>query len=238
MTDQTRRPILTYGGRGTLKPGVHREDHAVIYTGVGPTLLPGETLSKTALHMEPNDKSQKLDKDSRVNYAKIYTVEHNVKVFFIGALTKNAQAQLGADYNAQHPPIEETAPEDGYIVTRPLGRSNSSNSGQQFEQMATTADRFYGNSGMANVSSSYGLPEDAEPLSSYYNSHDTVSVREPEHSAGYTFHQRTGDTNYSAKGQYGGGEQNEEAQTPRRAASPEEAGAIIPRHENTQEFPT
>jgi hypothetical protein len=34
--------------------------------------------------MEPNHPRNKLDKMSRMNYAKVYTVEHNVKVAFIG----------------------------------------------------------------------------------------------------------------------------------------------------------
>ncbi|KAH7348833.1 hypothetical protein BKA65DRAFT_477215 [Rhexocercosporidium sp. MPI-PUGE-AT-0058] len=225
-------PILTYGGRGTLKPGVHSEDHAVVYSDreTGPILLPGETLSKSPLRMEPNDDSQKLDTTSRVNYAKVYTVEHNVKVFFIGALTRNAQAQLGADYNAQHPPVDEPTPDAGYIVTRPLGRSNSSNYGQQFEKVATTTDRFYGSSSMVNASSSYTSPQDTGPMSNYFDSHDGASVGDSESSTGYTFEQQTAGRTYTTKDQYSiktQGGQSEEAQTPRRASSPEQAPTIL-----------
>ncbi|PVH78963.1 hypothetical protein DL98DRAFT_421145, partial [Cadophora sp. DSE1049] len=84
-------PILTYRGQGTMKRGVHADDHAVIYTDrrAGPKLLKGEELTKAALRMEPDNESHKLDGKSRVNYAKVYTVEHNIPVQFIGALTRN-----------------------------------------------------------------------------------------------------------------------------------------------------
>jgi len=113
-------PILTYSGQGTLKRGVHASDHAVIYTdkSKGPTMLPRECLTKAALRMEPENSRHKLHLASRVNYAKVYTVEHNVKVQFIGTLARNAQAQLIADYNSQHPPLPEIDPDPGYSVQR------------------------------------------------------------------------------------------------------------------------
>lgn len=104
MLTSNLRPVLTYGGQGTLKWGVHPDDHAIIYTSKdrGPITLPGETLIREAIRMEPIDPSHGLDNASRVNYCKIYTVEHNVKVFFIGALTRTAQVQAAADYNQVH----------------------------------------------------------------------------------------------------------------------------------------
>ena len=109
-------PILTYGGQGTLKHGVHADDHTVIYSSRkhGPTLLPGEVVRKRPLRMEPDQPSHNLHSASRVNYAKVYTVEHNVKVQFIGTLTRNAQAQIIMDYNMQHPPIKDSTTKPDY----------------------------------------------------------------------------------------------------------------------------
>ncbi|CZR58307.1 uncharacterized protein PAC_08199 [Phialocephala subalpina] len=91
-------PILTYQRRGFLKSGAHPEDHAVIYTSdkppneaVTPTLTPIHVQSKT-----PRDKLQPL---SFVNYAKIYTVEHNVKVMFIGWIANESQRSFAKDFD-------------------------------------------------------------------------------------------------------------------------------------------
>lgn len=42
---------------------------------------------------------EKLDKTSRMNYAKVYTVEHNVKVYFIGEIYSKDWNILVEDYN-------------------------------------------------------------------------------------------------------------------------------------------
>jgi hypothetical protein len=105
------RPILTYGGQGTLKHGVHAEDHALIYTlepgqKKPPPLLQYESpLSKRPIRVEPISQAHKLDPASRLNYAKLYTVEHNVKVFFVGRVAKHYEQQVVTDYNATHRPL-------------------------------------------------------------------------------------------------------------------------------------
>lgn len=180
--------------------------------------------------MEPTDEKQKLDLASRVNYAKVYTVEHNVKVCFIGTLTRNAQAQLGADYNAQHPLLEELEPENGYIVTRPLGRSNSSNNDGDFEAMSATADRYQRDSEMGTASSSNTFSPDAGPLLSYYNVHDGTSVGSSDNDNEYTLLQRPV-INNSSDSRYGALsllEQNEAERIPRRAATPEDNFSTFP----------
>lgn len=100
-------PILTYGGQGTLKKGVHASDHAVIYTGKSPTLKGKERITKRAIRMVPSDPRHKLDSASRINYAKLYTVEHNVKVQFIGSIAQKYEQQVVTDYNATHQPLPD-----------------------------------------------------------------------------------------------------------------------------------
>lgn len=105
-------PILTYGLQGTLKRGVHAEDHAQIYTPQKgkkgpPPLLPGEQLSKRAIRMDPISALHKLHPLSRINYAKLYTVEHNVKVYFIGWVAMNYQQRVVVDYNNTHRPLPD-----------------------------------------------------------------------------------------------------------------------------------
>jgi len=59
------------------------DHHTIIYTGSQPQWLPGEYelgLTKTPIKVEPVNPRHKLDIASRLNYAKPYTVEYNVKV--------------------------------------------------------------------------------------------------------------------------------------------------------------
>ncbi|KAF2803220.1 uncharacterized protein BDZ99DRAFT_399963 [Mytilinidion resinicola] len=82
-------PIQTYRGQGTRKHGIVVEDHSLIYTGdeddEPPELLPGERITKQPLRVEPTG-SETLESASRVNFGKVYTVEHNVKVLDIGVV--------------------------------------------------------------------------------------------------------------------------------------------------------
>lgn len=101
------RPILTYGNQGVLKPGVHADDHAVVFSERPPQCLEREAglMSKTPIKINVISPSQKLDMLSRLNYAKIYTVEHNVKVFFIGRVDSASEREVIKAYNHTHPPL-------------------------------------------------------------------------------------------------------------------------------------
>ncbi|PHH90304.1 hypothetical protein CDD83_4042 [Cordyceps sp. RAO-2017] len=84
-------PILTYGGKGCKKRGVKPAKHGVIYErGHKARLLDGEPkLGFAPIRVEMTEEGEKLSKESRVNYSKLVTVEHNVKVFFIGSVVAN-----------------------------------------------------------------------------------------------------------------------------------------------------
>ncbi|KAM0254268.1 hypothetical protein ACHAQJ_006958 [Trichoderma viride] len=81
-------PILTYGGKGCKKKGVKADKHGIIYERGGkPRLLDKEPkLGFSPVRVEMKQEGEKLSKESRVNYSKLVTVEHNVKVFFIGSI--------------------------------------------------------------------------------------------------------------------------------------------------------
>jgi hypothetical protein len=90
---------LTYGYQGTNKPGVKAEYHAMIYTGREvPSSLPGEQLVRRAVRVEPSSPEEKLDPKSRVNYAKVYTIEHNIRVCFIGKIHADSRATFETDF--------------------------------------------------------------------------------------------------------------------------------------------
>lgn len=88
VADGTYRPILTYENRGCKKPGVKASKHGIVYSdGTKPKLLDGEPkLGVRPVRMRIYAPGEQLARESRVNYAKLTTVEHNVKVFFIGSI--------------------------------------------------------------------------------------------------------------------------------------------------------
>lgn len=93
-------PIFTYGWQGTAKPGVKGNDHAIIYTSShAPKELEGEKkLLKRPVRVNNISDKEKLDKASRVNYSKVYTIEHNIRVCFIGEIHKDSKAIFFTDF--------------------------------------------------------------------------------------------------------------------------------------------
>ncbi|KAK4148240.1 uncharacterized protein C8A04DRAFT_24041 [Dichotomopilus funicola] len=79
-------PILTYERQACLKKGVKAAKHGVIHqVGRRPRTLPGEPqLGFPPVRVELYERTEQLVKESRVNYAKLTTVEHNFRVLFIG----------------------------------------------------------------------------------------------------------------------------------------------------------
>ncbi|KAI0134585.1 hypothetical protein BJ170DRAFT_206578 [Xylariales sp. AK1849] len=81
-------PILTYERKGCNKKGVKASQHGIIYSKgqSEPRRLKGEpTLGYPPVAVTMSVK-ERLPKESRVNYAKLVTIEHNVKVLFIGTV--------------------------------------------------------------------------------------------------------------------------------------------------------
>ena len=77
---------MTYGKKACNKKGVKPKKHGIIYhKGQSARPLPDEPkLGFPPVKMKIYVPGEKLAKESRVNYSKLMTVEHNVKVFFIG----------------------------------------------------------------------------------------------------------------------------------------------------------
>lgn len=83
-----------------MKRGVKAGDHAIIYTGkVAPLPLQGENrIHKRPVRVDNSDSRRKLAPQSRVNYNKVYTVEHNVKVCFIGKIHGDSKTTFLTDF--------------------------------------------------------------------------------------------------------------------------------------------
>lgn len=80
------------------KAGVDRSRHAVIFMcGAPPVMKKSEPrMTKEPLEVEPAKPDQKLDPMSRLNFGKVYTVEHNVKVLPVGRIMESSIARFNA----------------------------------------------------------------------------------------------------------------------------------------------
>jgi len=85
-------PIHTYGRRGSGKPGIDLEAHAIIHMeGEPPERTEMDAgIVKEPLEVKPDSRREKLHPLSRLNFSKVYTVEHNVKVKSIGRISKQS----------------------------------------------------------------------------------------------------------------------------------------------------
>ncbi|KAH8195460.1 hypothetical protein TruAng_010385 [Truncatella angustata] len=81
-------PILTYEGKACLKKGVKSHNHGIIYASTRPPHpLRGEPPHGfEPVKLDLTAEGEKLVKESRINYSKLVTIEHNLNVLFIGSI--------------------------------------------------------------------------------------------------------------------------------------------------------
>ena len=80
--------ISTYSGRGVSKEDGRPQDHAMVYSSSDliPSPLPQEKITLDAFPIIVEEPSEALGPVSRLDFGKVYTVEHNVKVLRIGRI--------------------------------------------------------------------------------------------------------------------------------------------------------
>lgn len=93
---EVTRPVNTYHGQGTTKNGLDPSTHAIIHMiDQAAVRLAKETgMTKDPIAIEPASPDQKLDQMSRINFGKVYTVEHNVKVLHVGKIHESSMARF------------------------------------------------------------------------------------------------------------------------------------------------
>jgi hypothetical protein len=106
MSDLTGvRPISTYGGRGCAKPGLVKWQHAIIYTGRNAPLsteeMPadGEYGMMASIQVRARSSGERMYPSARINFAKLYTVEHNIKVYDFGDVRERDISRLIAQWD-------------------------------------------------------------------------------------------------------------------------------------------
>jgi hypothetical protein len=130
-----RSPIATYGKQGCGKSGLAKWQHCIVYTGRDvPELLPGEAPRKTEqgmltpIRVRATRRGGSMYKESRINFAKLYTVEHNVKVYdfgdvhenFVGQLIASWEWVLNCDLDGKPKTVSEPTPALQPLVNQPL----------------------------------------------------------------------------------------------------------------------
>ncbi|KAH8753207.1 hypothetical protein F5882DRAFT_244427, partial [Hyaloscypha sp. PMI_1271] len=84
---------MSGNGRRTSKNEADADAYAIIYTEQQSyNKSGGETaITRPAIRVKPSNPQHKLEEDSRINYAKVYTVEYHMKVCFIGVVSKDSE---------------------------------------------------------------------------------------------------------------------------------------------------
>ena len=186
------------------KRGVHADHHAIIYSGRKPVAFRGEKekgLVMKSIKITPDNPRHIVDDASRLNYAKTYTVEYNVKVWFIGKISSGSEWQIRTDYNRIHPPLEikgvrpSDTPDDTYehagsVTDYATGGGSSASADYYSGSSSSSSGTYYGRSSNAATAtysnSSYGSGYSLNP--SYgagygtYGSYSDV----PANTVGYT----------------------------------------------------
>jgi len=104
--------IGTYSGRGTLKDGCNPAEHTIVYfSGTDPAscYIPGEYESgmiKEPIEVVPAEPNERIRRESRIRFGKVYPIEMNVKVKDIGRVREDQiSALISCWAQENHAPI-------------------------------------------------------------------------------------------------------------------------------------
>ena len=101
------RPINTYNGQGVSKPGLSKEEreaHSIVYSAASSpmcTAAERRFITKKAIAVDIARPDRKLDQMSRLNFAKVHTVEWNVKVMNVGKVSQESMVYLNTYSQAE-----------------------------------------------------------------------------------------------------------------------------------------
>jgi len=88
-------PLNTYGFQGAGKQRIRVEDYAAVYpSGTEPPIQGGDKMIKDPFPIIIEDSQERLSPMSRLNFGRVYTVEHNTKALKVGRIPKEFLAAL------------------------------------------------------------------------------------------------------------------------------------------------
>ncbi|PIA94593.1 hypothetical protein CB0940_08164 [Cercospora beticola] len=93
-------PVFSYQGMGPLAAKPRSLDHGIVYMGSeAPRPLKNEVILPTPVRVIPDNPEDRLASTSRINYGKIYTIEHNIKCRGVGMVHAASIAALLSQQN-------------------------------------------------------------------------------------------------------------------------------------------
>jgi hypothetical protein len=100
--------VTSYNGQGVGKLHVKKSDHAIIYTGrqAPPPLTreqPGHGeagMQPQPIRVDPDQKDEKLDPNSRIDFARPHVIQHYQKVKSFGKVNRDSMAFLLSQFRA------------------------------------------------------------------------------------------------------------------------------------------
>lgn len=116
-----KSPISTYNRRGLTKPNVNKSRHSIVYSSKSPVWSPdedpepGEDPMLSPIKVVPRkSRIDDLHWLSRIDYSKIYTIEHSVKVYEVGDADKDSRRTLKAQWkHVLEEMMQEESSDDG-----------------------------------------------------------------------------------------------------------------------------
>ncbi|KAN0104752.1 hypothetical protein V8E51_010497 [Hyaloscypha variabilis] len=97
--------LNTYHGQGATKDGIKAENYAAVYPlGGRAELSRNENLTKEPFPIKVEEAGESIDPASRIDFGRVYTVEHNIKVLKVGRIPNEWLSQL-----------------EGYLVSNTFG---------------------------------------------------------------------------------------------------------------------
>lgn len=98
--------IFTYGEKGVAKPGIKKDQHAIVYANAepkaGPNELPTRTDRKgmrTPIKVKLQA-SERLSRMARVDYGRMFVVPHDIKAKEIGTVHRESRIDLEQNFAA------------------------------------------------------------------------------------------------------------------------------------------
>jgi hypothetical protein len=93
--------LNTHHRKGASKEGVNPDNYAAVYPLGGTVQLgPDENLTKKPFPIKVEGSGESISPKSRLNFGRIYTLEHNIRVKKVGRIPDEYHQQLD-DYFSQ-----------------------------------------------------------------------------------------------------------------------------------------
>lgn len=97
-------PIVTYQGKGVKKDAA-KDEHAIVYTtkaapqpSAEERPKRGEKPMRTPIRVQPDERGDKLLDMCRIDYGRVYTVEHNIKAMAFGWIHDASRKDFHFDF--------------------------------------------------------------------------------------------------------------------------------------------